>query len=157
MIESFSGVHEYRHSCAEAEVALELVADEGITDALVARITHEYVTAHLESGACPRCGGPLNPAITAGSRVVSCRCIPVCPDCGSDEALSGVLPIIEWPEVDRAEMLARAEQWMANAEPAVLDLDAGVIISESGVSKVKMREHPGGWLEFGHDDEDDDA
>lgn len=42
----------------------------------------------IENGRCPRCKGPLPepPEYPAGSRITRCRSIPICGDCGSDEA-----------------------------------------------------------------------
>ena len=81
----------------------------------VSAIQRAYVVSVLDSSLCPRCGGPLTAdEMPAGSRATPCRCVPVCAECGADEAyeeagIYGEAPSAtfeEWP-VDRDAMLAR--------------------------------------------------
>ncbi|GMA24679.1 hypothetical protein GCM10025864_24380 [Luteimicrobium album] len=48
-------------------------------------------------------------------------------------------------------MLTRLTKAKASAEPGVMS--GSTFITESGVTSVTLRPHPGGWAEFGHDDE----
>jgi hypothetical protein len=57
----------------------------------------------IDHGACPRCQGPSPIArgeTAAGSRVTSCRCIPICAECEAREtreALTGVVySVFDW-------------------------------------------------------------
>jgi len=113
--------------------------------------------------------------IPSGSRLTDCRCIPVCSLCGRAEALSGlaqalirgpedslliplISPVCDWP-VRRAKQQSAVDefdrrpvcQWR---EALILfNTDGGLsVASETGVAQLELGEHPGGWLEYGHDD-----
>lgn len=79
MIVSFSGAHPFRLQCL-AEVLRIEVGDENDDLAL-------ELVALIDAGRCPRCGRPITEReIASGSRMTSCRCIPVCAACGEDES-----------------------------------------------------------------------
>jgi hypothetical protein len=51
---------------------------------------------------CPRCTNPYDPGQPARSRVTLSRDIPICPPCGTDEAVRDAagrapIPPSEWP------------------------------------------------------------
>jgi len=55
----------------------------------------ELIIDDIKNGRCPRCWGPLPapPKLPAGSRITSCRSIPICASCARDEineALDGL-------------------------------------------------------------------
>lgn len=160
-IQSFSGTHPYRVECLEQRIRAD--ADD---DYLSVEEQVYELDLRISEGLCPRCGGEMpesQPApwggatAGAGSRVTSCRCIPVCGMCGSDEATYPVSPawwepgIIDW----REEIAERQRHWMEAAEEVTLDVSSGTpkILSDDGVADAQLRDHPGGWAEFGHDDE----
>lgn len=149
MISSFSGCHPYRPQCLLSH--LEAWVDE--YDA--ADIAVE-VTSAISRGTCPRCHGPLpdgDPVMPAGSRVTTCRCIPVCGACGGDEATNEQGAIF-WP-VPGVDERAAADR--AKATPAVATVVDGrpVLLTDHGVINPTPRSNPGGWAEFGFDDTQD--
>jgi hypothetical protein len=158
MIASFSGAHPYRPQCI-----VGFLLDEGhVLDRDEAVDQATAVTEAIDAGRCPRCANQLpdgRPVRPAGSRITTCRCVPICGRCGDQEALliasPGILYLPDtWPLDDMNEiheMLAR------HLRPAVLDLDSGIVLNENGVTEVQMRPHPGGWLEYGFDDGQDQA
>lgn len=57
----------------------------------------------IDHGACPRCQGPLRTSagqLSPGSRVTSCRCIPICTECEEREtketSISVVYSVFDW-------------------------------------------------------------
>jgi hypothetical protein len=160
-VESFSATHPFRPACLRGCVEerwrlvdLSVVRWDDADDDYVTDITARLVE-HIDAGRCPRCDGPLLPADAddrtrpAGSRITLCRCVPVCSACGFDEAFD-----LRWPDVwpvDRNEQEERRRAIVAGARPAVLDVDAGVVLDDYGVTPIK-RTSTGGWAEYGYDD-----
>lgn len=119
-IVSFSGAHPFRPSC---------LADLGMVMDEVAEIT-----LAVDAGDCPRCGASLpENCLAAGSRMTRCRCVPVCGECGTDEA--------------RLEAVGSGEI-VETQEPTLVEIPVGNLVD---------RPHPGGALEFGFDDSVDIA
>ncbi|UGQ59869.1 hypothetical protein LSF60_10565 [Rhodococcus pyridinivorans] len=144
MTRSFSGRHGFNATCLIDVCSIDDIArvEEDITD-----------------GTCPRCWGrlPEPPEYPAGSRVTSCRCIPICGTCGtdeSDESLSdgGISDPSLWP-IDRDEIDARRAWMLANSRMVVLDIGSMQALDENGVTAVHPRPNPSGWAEFGRDEE----
>lgn len=156
-LRSFSGTHDYRAGCVSAAAELAAVTDFGYSpdDDGVSKIGAHWaatVTEQLESGRCPRCRGkmPEPPMIPAGSRVTACRCIPIC--CGSDEATYPI-PLWRWP-TSRSAISRRRNKLHREHPPVRGVIQWGHVITSSGVGQIIPREHPGGWAEFGHDDDE---
>lgn len=156
---SFSGTHEYRPDCVQAIAELTAVTDFGWTNpdriARSGRHWAETVTGFVESGRCPRCKGAMPIDYPgAGSRLTTCRCIPICSACGADEAWYP-MPIWRWP-TSRSAMSRRRNKVYANSsvKAGILSSsgDSLTVITEDGSTPVKLRPHPGGWAEFGMDD-----
>lgn len=153
MTNSFSGAHPFRPQCL-AEMPNEPLDGDRIAE----------IVNMIDAGRCPRCDGPLpdgKPIRPAGSRVTSCRCIPVCGPCGDAEPFHGVHPW-DWPldDYDVADEATAREDRMKGATLAHFGSDSDgspVMIDETGVTEVKLRPHPGGWLEHGYDDTNDEA
>lgn len=153
---SFSGTHAFKPGCVSDAAKLAAVTDFGYSpdDDGVTKIGAHWaakVSDSLDKGMCPRCRGkmPEPPQYPAGSRVTSCRCIPVCNLCGQDEAFYP-MPIWRWP-TSRSAMTKRRNKLDGKRELGFLAGDR--IITESGSREFTLREHPGGWAEFGHDPE----
>lgn len=155
-LRSFSGTHSYRPTCVSDAAKLAAVTDFGFDPfdaAAQDKIGAHWagvVTGRLERGQCPRCRGPL-PTVSepppAGSRITACRCIPICASCGSDEA-TYPLPLWRWPTSRSA--VSRRRNYVSSPPQSAI-LHDGTVIDETGAQEVKMREHPGGWAEFGLD------
>lgn len=146
---SFSGCHPYRPQCLLAH--LERYVDEDDAVDIAAQ-----VTLSISWGICPRCHCPLpdgDPIKPAGSRVTSCRCIPICGACGGDEALNEQ-PTHLWPVAGVAE---RAAADRKQATPAVVTVADGkpVLLTNHCVIEPSPRPNSGGWAEFGFDDTQD--
>lgn len=182
-IRTFSGAHPYRPQCAVAtarvifreeiaSIAPDLTGKAAEWSAGIA----ERITKAIDANVCPRCSDPLRPDPTpdgwrpAGSRATRCRCIPVCDTCASwAEPFLGILAITAWPTDlddgdDRTHKEIEAElieQIKAKCSPGGI-LAAGpggtVRVTPEGVApvNVQLRPNPGGWLEFGYDDTDDE-
>lgn len=160
MSNSYSGAHPFRPQCALRSIAEAFPDIEGAGQSFAAD-----VTAKIDSGICPRCSGPLPTGniFPAGSRLTRCRCIPICDRCGSDEVyelvsrtgrLSGVW---QWP-VGKSAITRRRNKFKAQCTPASIVADGhggGVVLDDEGVTQIKLRPNPGGWLEFGYDDTSD--
>jgi hypothetical protein len=163
VINSFSGAHPFRPQCIITELE-DADPDEFLPEfAAISPVDRAHaMTVGMDHGFCPRCLGPLpeEPIKPAGSRITSCRCVPVCGQCGEDEvllAMGGTAPSITlWP-VRRTLMLERLGVWRQAATAGVIagGADGPVVIEETGVTKVKAGPPSGGWLEFGYDDQDD--
>jgi hypothetical protein len=94
-IRSFSGVRAW-----DAAALNDTDADPATAAKIIDNIALEH---------CPRCEGPLPkaPDLPAGSRITRCRTIPICSQCGSEEAEDfmaafrgsgkGMLAASEWP------------------------------------------------------------
>jgi hypothetical protein len=90
-IRTFSGTRDWHPS---------VLADTDAAGALNA----EMIIDDIKNGRCPRCWGslPTPPEFPAGSRITTCRSIPICGRCGSDEvheALDGlsISTAASWP------------------------------------------------------------
>jgi hypothetical protein len=159
-VQTFSGAHPFRPACLLSAYRESSDEEVDCTDEVAVLIER-----YIDRGLCPRCGRRYQEReMPAGSRVTSCRCIPVCRECGRAEALEGfalaeingpedsallgmIGPVCEWP-------IDADEQTMAIAE---FDLrhTSGAPFADVPVSDIQEREHPGGWLEHGHDDSAD--
>ncbi|GMA24678.1 hypothetical protein GCM10025864_24370 [Luteimicrobium album] len=90
-MQSFSGTHAY--DPAHVVDRFELAAGEPLLGGeleAVRRYVDGMFTFEIETGSCPRCEGPLDVETAAGSRVTTCRCVPICTECGLDEALGEI-------------------------------------------------------------------
>ncbi|MDH2392352.1 hypothetical protein QCN29_26955 [Streptomyces sp. HNM0663] len=173
---TFSGAHPYRPQCVlnSARAILGEVLAGPDAEALAMHIA-ERVTTAVDSSVCPRCSDPLAIAGApegwrpAGSRATTCRCIPVCETCSSwAEPMLGLLAVTGWPtDFDDGEDLTRKEieadlieQAKARAQTAVLEVgpEGAVLVTAEGTAPFLplLRPHPGGWLEHGYDDTDDE-
>jgi hypothetical protein len=102
VLRSSSATHEFRPRCLKSEIErlLDERGDFGrglLVHALVA-LLHD-----IDHERCPRCQGPLRTAegeMPVGSRVTSCRCIPLCAACGayetSERAVGGHSSVLDW-------------------------------------------------------------
>jgi hypothetical protein len=174
---AFSGAHPFRPQCA-ITAARAVFAAEGIPATLAedfALDLAERITVAISAGACPRCGEALLPDPApdgwkaAGTRALPCRCVPICDTCaGWIEPIRGSLPVTCWPtnevemddgrtlQEDEAEFASRLKaNHPATAGNLVIIPGAPALLTETGVIHVEDRPHPGGWLEFGFDDTDD--
>lgn len=171
MITSFSGAHPYRPQCvavALAELYAEWPEYMALTEERRAKLDLPNsraveITESIDNGDCPRCTGPLTTG-PAGSRVTSCRCIPICPACGDREAFpyGTYTGITMWGSDELLEADEDADTRKQN-EPAPTPAfiaatdDGPVLMSSDGVTNIELREHPGGWAEFGYDEDQDQA
>lgn len=160
---TFSGTHAFDPSV----IFLHTDADESQADQIVWDIEH---------GRCPRCEGPLPTGreFPAGSRITSCRTIPICRSCGIDESHEaedtragigyGYSAASYWPlSVD--EILGRRIRHEQNMRPAILssgeDRENRIgtpswrakhqLITEDGAEPVTIINpcNTGGWAQFG--------
>lgn len=147
---SFSGTHPYRSECVRGIVELTASLNEVPDAAMQADAMAGYVDGALEQGCCPRCGGPLLPDdhpdvwMPAGSRETLCRCIPICGECGGDEATCDV-SILSWP-IDAEDMHHRRAEMMKHFAP--------VELTPEDVAKIRPARMTGGWGELGMTDSD---
>ena len=166
MVRSFSGRHPYRPQCVIDEIVTEWAQDD-IDMTVQATEKGAAVTVKIDGGICPRCDGELDLQRNSGSRATRCRCVPVCPACGADEANQGILrvglaQIWRWP-LRKGDITRRRNKVAQRSTPTEGMLVGGkdnaepVMLTEDGVSQVKMHPHPGGWAEFGFDDTEDEA
>jgi hypothetical protein len=171
MVDSFSGAHPFRP--AHLKAVLEREEPTADIDELVWAL--EALVTEIDTGRCPRCGNGLDSGYgpdgvqiagltPSGSRVTACRCVPVCSICSGHESL--VYPLQEfrygpwdWMCDPRSqdEMKTELDAVLRLGEEAIMVLggSATTVITQDGASPVVPRKHPGGWLEFGHDDEQD--
>jgi hypothetical protein len=139
-MKSFSGAHLYRPQCLIDEYMVEM-QDEGYDDDEIREAAIDHVaelTAMLARSECPRCGAPLNPKVTAGTRMTVCRCTPVCPDCGTHEAYYSA-GVWEWP-LNRE----RVDEYLADLEArstsAILQDDT--LVTQEGVGPINAATEP---------------
>jgi hypothetical protein len=150
MHRSFSDTRAYRVKCLRRRIRAEVAALEA--DNLAGELD-----GLLVDYLCPRCTAPFEHGLLpAGSRVTSCRCIPVCSRCGEHESFPGrAYGPHHWPLDDEwiADDLAR---WTSEGTEAtlVLDEDTAAVLTDDAVGQVRGRGHPGGWAEFGMDEDD---
>jgi hypothetical protein len=102
VLRSTSATHEFRPRCLKTEIErlLDERGDFGrglLVHALVA-LLHD-----IDHDRCPRCQGPLRTVedeVPIGSRVTSCRCIPLCAACGacetSERSVGGHSSVLDW-------------------------------------------------------------
>lgn len=161
-VRSFSGAHPFRPACLQQAVhaVFEFDPDEFESEG-VDPVQHVLdLVQMVDRGECPSCGRdlPTGNFMPAGSRLTRCRCVPVCVGCGNLEALHGI-EVTAWPmppeDVDalNARMLASAK---LTDVTLMGEGGAPVLITEDGVTEIRLRDHPGGWAEFGYDDTDDE-
>lgn len=107
VMQAFSGTHQFRPQCLRAEIDRDLDehgdVDRGFLIHALVGVLHD-----IDHGTCPRCEGPLATLGgdgPVGSRVTSCRCIPICARCGEHETLAasvgGSYSVFDWHN-DRA-------------------------------------------------------
>jgi hypothetical protein len=180
-IRTFSGAHPYRMQCVVT--AAREVFEKAFEKSLHAAIPElsvrvaEVITTDISNGRCPRCHDPLTPEIApegwkpAGSRALHCRCLPICETCASwIEPVIGINPVTAWPtdtdldddgsETRKEHEQERVRKLKAQSETALLHAGPGglVLVTTEGVAPidVQLRPNPGGWLEFGYDDTEDE-
>lgn len=154
---TFSGCHDFDPSCVQLQTELDWIGViEGDLGPLGAKIS-ETVRIAVEAGTCPRCEDPLPapPEAPAGSRTTPCRCVPICAACGSDETYqglqgTGMSQLDQWP-VGKSARTRRRNKFQKNAVVVETILTEDKLITEVGVSELKFRDNPGGWLEFGRE------
>lgn len=156
-IESFSGTHAYNPTCARASVELDWFEEFEIGLNVLSQVHADGVTERLETGICPRCDGPIDLERTAGSRVTTCRCIPICPACGEDEAFQPALGrpmsrIWQWP-ISRGHRTRRRNKVMEQSVVTTGILSGSTLITEDGAHPIQLRANSGGWAEHGMDEE----
>jgi hypothetical protein len=133
--------HPFRPSCLREELERHLdrqgETDRGIVSHALVGLLHD-----IDHGACPRCQGRLRgfrSQIPAGSRVTSCRCIPICSDCETLEtreaSIGVVYPVFDWYH-DRS---VRAE-----VEDDLAEIDAGERSSVLDLAELDDPEQPVG-------------
>ncbi len=175
-IVTFSGAHPYRPQCVidtARTLFTELLPMASASDLAIQYA--ERITKAIDTGICPRCSDPLRPDPApewwqpAGSRATRCRCIPICETCsGWAEPVLGTFAVTAWPtdaddgddrtrkEIE-AELIDRAK---AECTYGVLEAgpDGMVLVTTEGVAPVdvQLRPNPGGWLEYGYDDTQDE-
>lgn len=162
-IRSFSGAHAFRPQCvviAVRDTQLQ-VADtprpghqDGSSDLALA------IVRAIDALRCPRCKHPLavskNGArcwMNAGSRETRCRCIPICSECGTHEALQprfaqSQLHIRDWP-TNADQVRADLKRWKAGATPGKGTLTVSHLLTDDGVSVLRSEPDTGGWRQFG--------
>lgn len=160
-IRSFSGAHTFDLQCFVAAIGVVKKRDgQEDRDWPLAKAT--TLAELIRDGTCPRCTGPLDLEFCAGSRTTTCRCVPICPRCGSDEAFQGGLsaglaPVWLWP-LRGSSITRRANLVAAKAGPPVaasIETTSMKILTDTGVSDFAFRPHPGGWAEYGYRDDTD--
>lgn len=163
-LESFSGAHPFRPQCV-VNAVVEEWAGHGPNVKAVAIERAATIATKLGEGVCPRCDGPLDLSRTAGSRSTRCRCVPICPRCGEDEANQAILAT-GWSQVWRWPLrkgdITRRRNKMSKLGTRTVGLvtvsgDEVSVLTEDGFSRAQMRPNPGGWAEFGYDDAPDVA
>jgi hypothetical protein len=121
-------LHAFRPSCLRAELERHLdeqgQGDHGVVGHALVGLLHD-----IDHGICPRCQGPPSPGERpAGSRVTSCRCIPVCAECEAREtkeaSIGALYSVFDWfhdREV-RADVERDLAELDANQRSFVIDL-----------------------------------
>lgn len=101
LLRSSEATHAFRPGCLKAEIE-RLLDERG--DFKRGLLVHAYVALvnDIDDGRCPRCQGPLTVEgeMPEGSRVTSCRCIPLCAACSdcetSERAVGGHSSVLDW-------------------------------------------------------------
>jgi hypothetical protein len=149
---SFSGAHPFRPQCAIDRLA---GLDEDETEEQVLRITNE-----IDSGRCPRCGGPLPrpPTFPAGSEVTACRCIPICGMCGDHETMMDVeFALAKVAGEDFPEIKDGLEDWpiagvVEDMERRITQPPTNVETAKVSFNQIATPPPMSGWSKFGYDD-----
>jgi hypothetical protein len=150
-ITTFSGAHPFRPACLLD--ALDYWHSGSLERDELADEAAELISI-IDSERCPRCRGEyFDGEIPSGSRLTSCRCIPVCSQCGAVEWL-GEYGAGEWPLSPELVTTEREHYRAHLSERGLLSPD-GVLITDDGVGPVQPRPHPGGWAEYGYDESAD--
>jgi len=174
VMQSFSGAHPFRPQCVIDVIVTEWAGCAWLGSAQddldvrprAIELAAEF-TVKIEGGTCPRCDGALDLGKAAGSRTTRCRCVPICPTCGADENNQGILgnglsQTWRWPLLKGDITRRKNKAAKMPGAPVTAFLSAGDdgkvnMLTEDGVSELRMRPHPGGWSEFGYDDTEDRA
>jgi hypothetical protein len=149
LIQSFSGAHPFRPQCL-VEGCLHATSPTNLERGIAIA---QVLVESIDSRSCPRCGAalPTRPELPAGSRVTSCRCIPICGRCGQHEAFEGFLkgdryavtPPTRWPI--RQGIISRdVNRLQKNSTPSTITLN-----------DLRPADSLTGWAEFGYDDTQD--
>ncbi len=122
--------HPFRPRCLRSELERHLDqhghGDHGIIAHALVGLLHD-----IDHGACPRCQGPLRTSsneMADGSRVTSCRCIPICAECGAREmkeaSIGVVYPVFDWyyDRAVREDVERDLAELDANQRSFVIDL-----------------------------------
>jgi len=162
-INSFSGAHPFNPEHL-IEAFMDSMGDEAPDHQEAVEAVAVLVEA-IDAGRCPRCDGAFaDGQIPAGSRNTDCRCIPVCSECGRAEVYEReVLALVSGPEdLALMGMVGPVCEWPINGQAqtealAAFDLRGNVTVpfEQVDVQSIKLRDHPGGWAEFGYDDAQD--
>jgi hypothetical protein len=152
---SFSGAHPFRPQCIIDRLA---GLDEDEIEDQAARVTSE-----IDSGRCPRCGGPLPqpPIFPAGSEVTACRCIPICGMCGDHETMMDVeFAMAKAAGEDFPEITDGLEDWpiagvIEDMERRITQPPPNVEIAKVPVDRIVLPPPTSGWSKFGYDDTPD--
>lgn len=94
--------HPFRPRCLRSELERHLdlhgEVDHGVVGHALVGLLHD-----IDHGSCPRCQGPSRTypdQLSPGSRVTSCRCIPICAECEAREtkeaSISVVYSVFDW-------------------------------------------------------------
>lgn len=157
-IRSFSGTHAFKVEHVIDSIELDWFGEfEPEQLRVLAEKRAKDVAARLRDGSCPRCDGALDRAALAGSRVTSCRCIPICSLCGADEAFQPMLGrpmsrVWQWP-ISRGHRTRRRNKMMGKATVTTGIISGSTIITEHGATPLDTTPRTGGWAEFGLDEE----
>ena len=119
---TLSGTHPFQRLCLEEEVSgwMKVVGATLADPSWAPTEEHTRVASRravaplldlLEEGVCPRCGAaplPEEPELPAGSKITSCRCVPICETCGGAESHTVPAPISRLPTAALPRFLAWA-------------------------------------------------
>lgn len=166
-LRTLSGAHPFRPACLKAKLELEALDDPGLEGQVLDAL--EELVWEIDRGFCPRCReGDVREKFPDGSRITACRCVPICHACGEHEAVTvaekgGLYGAFTWyiDPPDATFVAGEVEEFRSKGRmvdgmvEGILTGNA-TLITEEGVSILKLRPHPGGWLEFGDEGEDDD-
>jgi hypothetical protein len=133
--------HPFRIRCLRSELERHLDQHGGVNNRVVGHalvgLLHD-----IDHGACPRCQGPLTTSAEespAGSRVTSCRCIPICAQCEAQEtkeaSIGVVYSLFDWYQ-DRAVR--------EDVERDLAELDDNQRRSVTDLTSFDDRQHPVG-------------
>lgn len=175
-MDTFSGAHPFRPACLT--VAYKKAAEGEHSDPVdLHEAAIEFAARAVEmadAGQCPCCGGSFAEGeIPSGSRITSCRCVPVCMGCSRREAFGSYLSVTdlmglrEWAAAGDEERTAHG----VAREVAALEVIRGkrrrtpgftatdtegdpIGHTEGGAGPLSVP-HAGGWAKYGYTDEQD--